>query len=284
MNFPSKILLFGEYVVLSGGAALALPLEEYSGTWTYDDLPTHSNESLSQLWKYLVELESSQQLLSALDLRVFQKDLQKGLSFTSNIPMGYGLGSSGALVAGIHQRYALEPNVFDIEKLREELAQIECFFHGNSSGLDPLVSRLNKGVLSKDGTLHLVDKNFEKQFAGKYQCSLVDSGISRQTAPLVNIFKEKLKDDYFRKKIEEKLVPISNVAIEAYLNDEVDQLFESFRQISRLQLDLFKEMIPIDIEKKWVAALESSHSAMKLCGAGGGGMFLMLQYSDAMIF
>ena len=33
-------------------------------------------------------------------------DLEKGMYFDSSIPMGYGVGSSGAIVAAIYDRYA----------------------------------------------------------------------------------------------------------------------------------------------------------------------------------
>ena len=35
MFYPSKILLFGEYTVISGSDALALPLDKFRGCWNY---------------------------------------------------------------------------------------------------------------------------------------------------------------------------------------------------------------------------------------------------------
>ena len=41
------------------------------------------------------------------DWRKINEDFDQNLYFDSNIPQGYGLGSSGALVAAFYDRYAL---------------------------------------------------------------------------------------------------------------------------------------------------------------------------------
>ena len=68
-----------------------------------------------------------------------------GLYFESSIPQSYGIGSSGALCAAIYARYTTElipPSGSitqkDIKELRHIFSGIESFFHGKSSGIDPL--------------------------------------------------------------------------------------------------------------------------------------------------
>ena len=64
--------------------------------------------------------------------------------FDSSIPQGYGIGSSGALVASIYDQYALD-KITVLENLTKEklqhlktvFAAMESFFHGKSSGLRP---------------------------------------------------------------------------------------------------------------------------------------------------
>ena len=41
------------------------------------------------------------------DLAALKKDISLGLYFDSSIPQGYGVGSSGALVASIYDKYAI---------------------------------------------------------------------------------------------------------------------------------------------------------------------------------
>ena len=42
------------------------------------------------------------------DLDQMASDISKGMYFDSSIPPGYGVGSSGALVAAVYDRYALK--------------------------------------------------------------------------------------------------------------------------------------------------------------------------------
>ncbi len=93
------------------------------------------------------------------NLEVLKTDVERGMYFDSSIPQGYGVGSSGALVAAIYDKYA-DNKITVLENLtREKLlqlknifSQMESFFHGKSSGLDPLNSYLSIPILinSKD--------------------------------------------------------------------------------------------------------------------------------------
>ena len=79
--------------------------------------------------------------------------------FDSSIPQGYGVGSSGALVAAVYDKYAFG-KITVLENLTKEkllhlkavFSLMESFFHGKSSGLDPLNSYLSLPILinSKD--------------------------------------------------------------------------------------------------------------------------------------
>jgi mevalonate kinase len=74
--------------------------------------------------------------------------------FDSSIPQGYGIGSSGALVAAIYDQYATD-KITVLENLTQEkllklkkiFGRMESYFHGTSSGLDPLNSYLSIPIL-----------------------------------------------------------------------------------------------------------------------------------------
>src|SRR5699024_1889521 len=90
----------------------------------------------------------------AFDVEALQADIEKGLYFDSSIPQGYGIGSSGALVAAIYDKYAtnkitiLENLTRDkLNKRKAIFGEMESFFHGQSSGLDPLNSYLSLPIL-----------------------------------------------------------------------------------------------------------------------------------------
>jgi len=78
--------------------------------------------------------------------------LNEGLAFESNIPIGFGLGSSGALSAGVYDSFCLAKANDNLELTKKHLAQIESYFHGSSSGTDPLVSFLQQGVYIESKT------------------------------------------------------------------------------------------------------------------------------------
>ena len=100
--FNGKILLFGEHIINKGAMGLAAPVEQYNGVFRFGDLKNstirESNRALNQLTNHIIYNE---QLCDQYDTNQMLDDLEKGLYFDSNIPQGYGLGSSGALVAAV---------------------------------------------------------------------------------------------------------------------------------------------------------------------------------------
>ena len=153
--FYSKILLFGEYGIIKDSKGLSIPYNFYNGALKYgqnqNDVSTESNNILKEYYQYLKALDND---LVSFNLDQMASDIFRGMYFDSSIPRGYGVGSSGALVAAVYDRYALE-KITVLENLtREKLlnlkdifAAMESFFHGNSSGLDPLNSYLSLPIL-----------------------------------------------------------------------------------------------------------------------------------------
>ena len=82
-KYFSKILLFGEYGIISNSNALAIPYDEYSGQIMFDDNDLSSNKNLHKLYEFLIE----KKLDKILDTSSFEKDLNKGMIFKSNIPV-----------------------------------------------------------------------------------------------------------------------------------------------------------------------------------------------------
>ena len=182
--FNSKILLFGEYTVTLGSDALAVPFNRFRGKWNLSTVTTESNANLRQLFQYL---QKESKLSGLFDMKNLANDIENGLFFESSIPTGYGLGSSGALVAALYDRYAFS-KIEDHNSLKYIFASIENYFHGSSSGIDPLVTYLNKPILIRNKTeINLVQCDVTK--SGFF---IIDSGLSRKTAPFVHIFNKKL--------------------------------------------------------------------------------------------
>jgi len=106
--FYAKILLFGEYGIIKDSKGLAIPYNTYQGALkkgvNLDEQELKSNKNLRQFYNYLFQLDALD--ITQFDLEGFNNDLKEGLFFDSSIPQGYGVGSSGALVAAIYDKYA----------------------------------------------------------------------------------------------------------------------------------------------------------------------------------
>lgn len=280
--FYSKILLFGEYGIIKDSKGLSIPYNFYNGALKTADLATEaerkSNASLQELANYLEKNPSD---LVDFDLAQLKADILKGMYFDSSIPQGYGVGSSGALVASIYDKYAkdkitiLENLTRDkLLKLKAIFAYIESFFHGNSSGLDPLNSYLSLPILIRSNTdIATAGIPSQKQL-NKGAVFLLDSGIVGETAPMVNIFMEKMKQKGFRSMLKNKFIKHTDACVDDFLNGDVTSLFKNIKQLSKVVLDNFKPMIPEKFHQLWQKGIESNEYYLKLCGSGGGGYIL----------
>ena len=277
-SFNAKILLFGEYTIINDSDALAIPISQYKGQWTFSNAKQINDlrTDLNKFADYLEELSRAEDLLIDLDVQKFRQQLDEGLYFKSNIPHGYGAGSSGALCAAVFDRFSGKEKVVykdaDIPDLRNKLAQLESFFHGSSSGIDPLISYINKPVLINPNDNKIVQLPISKNSKGAI--FLLNTGIERKTEPLVQLFLEKCKDDHFAKICTKELAFFNREAIQYFLKGQWADLLKMVNQISLFQLKYFNEMIPKDFLPVWRKGLDQNLFKLKLCGAGGGGFIL----------
>lgn len=283
--FYSKILLFGEYGIIKDSKGLAIPYNFYNGALKIEDNPSaeaiKSNASLSRFAVYLEELQSEQPELVTFNMNALKADVTNGMYFDSSIPQGYGVGSSGALVAAMYDKYA-NNKITVLENLtREKLlqlkaifSQMESFFHGKSSGLDPLNSYLSIPILinSKD---NIEATGIPTQSAnGKGAVFLLDSGMVGETAPMVNIFMENLKEEGFRKMLKSQFIKYTDACVENFLHGDIKSLFSNTKKLSKVVLNNFKPMIPEHFHQVWQRGIDTNDYYLKLCGSGGGGYIL----------
>jgi len=104
--YYAKVLLFGEYGIMEDAMGLSIPFEHFQGRFKAGPALTEdqkaSNTSLKSFAAYLNGLTPA---VPGLDLGRLDQDLDAGLHFESNIPQGFGVGSSGALVAAVYEQY-----------------------------------------------------------------------------------------------------------------------------------------------------------------------------------
>jgi mevalonate kinase len=209
------------------------------------------------------------------DIYSFQKNLKEGMIFKSNIPVNYGLGSSGALVAALYDSYSLNKNKIDLSDTIKELSSIESFFHGKSSGLDPLTSYLNSPILvNTNKSLKKIDKTLISGGHDNKGFFLIDTHISSKTQPFVNFFLNKLNDASYKKSFENNFIKSTNNCIDFFLKNDSINLFSEMKSLSASTLNLFNRMIPESFKNLWLFCLDSKDVALKLCGSGGGGYII----------
>ena len=280
--FYSKILLFGEYGIIKDSKGLSIPYNFYNGALKMDENPSDeaikSNVNLKAFANHLETLEAE---LVAFDLEKLKADVNSGMYFDSSIPQGYGVGSSGALVAAIYDKYAKD-RITVLENLtREKLLKLkmifsgmEAFFHGKSSGLDPLNSYLSIPILiNSQDNIEATGIPSQKS-EGKGAVFLLDSGIIGETAPMVGIFMENMKQEGFRKMLKDQFIKHTDACVEDFLKGDIKSLFSNTKQLSKVVLNHFKPMIPKQFHDLWKKGIETNEYYLKLCGSGGGGYIL----------
>jgi mevalonate kinase len=282
--YYAKILLFGEYGIINDAQGLSIPYNFYQGAFkTGEELKgkaAHSSKELRKYYQHLASLQEKGELLTRLDLKSFSNDLNQGLFFDSSIPEGYGVGSSGALCAAIYERYAIDRidpdaglNKDEIRQLKKILGQMESYFHGKSSGLDPLICYLKLPIhISAKDELGTVD--LPESGTGKGAIFLLNSGQPGETQPMVKIFMEKMKNQGFRKVMKEEFNRYNDACVQAFLKGDSKPLFSNLKKLSHLALEYFTPMIPQTFHELWKRGIETNAYYLKLCGSGGGGYVL----------
>jgi mevalonate kinase len=279
MEFPGKILLFGEYGILLNSMALSLPFTRYSGCFSFAKGSGSLNQltknaSAVELNKLLSYLESGKNRFGYLDLVRFEADLKNGLYFDSTIPHGSGLGSSGALTAALYDRY-LNTADRNTQDTRKHLASIESCFHGQSSGIDPLTSYLKKPVLLENPTSigRTADLSL---FFDSFTIFLVNTRYKARTSDLVAEFMSDYQHPHYRKAIDDQYIPLISRTIGALIAGDV-RLFELLmKSVSLFQLNYFGKMIPAEMKDHFKQGIEQEDFYLKLCGSGGGGYLLAI--------
>ena len=280
--FYSKILLFGEYGIIEDSKGLSIPFNFFKGGLRIGDMSEliekESNLNLKKFRDYLLKIEIS---TVEFDFEKLNLDLDKGMFFDSSIPQGYGVGSSGALVAAFYDRYAIN-KITVLENLTKSkililkniFSTMESFFHGKSSGLDPLNSYLSLPILIHSKNEVETTGIPSQESKGKGAVFLLDSGKSSDTAPMVDLFFKSMKNKNYNKMIQEEFIKTTDNCVDDFLNGNFNSLFKNIKVLSKVVLKNFKPMIPENFHNIWAKGIESDEYFLKLCGSGGGGYIL----------
>jgi len=264
-RYNAKLLLFGEYSILHGSKAISCPLSAFHAKWDRQQKPEMS------ILPFIAHAKAN--LADALDTLRMAEDHAKGLYLSSSIPFGYGLGSSGSLVAAFMYRYLIKKD-YSLEQLKSMMATLESFFHGKSSGTDPLVSFFNHPFVFHDSDrIELLSRDLA---IDKLHIYLLDSGKQRATSKLVKAYLDRIAVDPSFATATKEISKVNDAIISDILNASSKNLMQKINTLSMLQHTHMQDMIMDRILKHWTTSLLHETYAMKLCGAGGGGFYLVI--------
>lgn len=264
--YPAKILLLGEYAAILGAESVAIPWLYHNGYWVKEKSNSDLHQKLMKYKEYFEEMEKSYILYDSME-----DDIENGYYFHSDITNGYGIGSSGALVAAVYEKYGIDEDA-NLQELKDIFVDMESYFHGTSSGIDPLVSYLKRGIIIQKGNVQIFDYEDISILDNIY---LWDTKLSRKTKPLVEWFHQQLTDESFSKLVHNEFLTYNSEALEALIADDKIAWKKAIQKISQFERKHFIPMVPPVVQKEWDAITEMNDTEIKLCGAGGGGFYLI---------
>lgn len=270
-RYYSKVILFGEYSMIFDATALMIPLTKFSAQWRF---ASHldasggkaSNASLQSFADYLSTVN---ELKDALDLQRLNHELYYGLFLSSNVPSGYGLGSSGTLVAAVYDGYAKQ-KTDDLLELKTLFGKMESYFHGSSSGIDPLQCYLGKPFKINPKGVELLSDDFLKK---DIHVCLIDTKIKSNTKPLVDQFKKQRNDAGFLKRFQKEYVPYVSTCIDTMIAGDNDLFFNSLKRLTKGQMEFLRPMITDNTLDLFSTDFDFNFG-VKISGSGGGGYVL----------
>ena len=264
--------------------AITIISKDYDSSDTFDfALFTKENIFQKNLFGHL------NLVIQILEFFGIPKKLKTGLEITlsSGAPPGSGLGGSSAMAMTLYQvlhEYFFSGEMDETQKIQAiiEMKGIEArildsgpsgyqdyypAIFGGVLALGPVPGRVNVSQYFDQNLCHVLEKRLTLVFSGKSR----HSGINNW-----EVFKAFFdKDTKVRRGLGEIAV-LSARALEAIKNKKFNILIDLIAQEGALRKELFSDIVTPEIEKvSKDLASQFSETGVKICGAGGGGCFLV---------
>ncbi|MEI6532361.1 MAG: mevalonate kinase [Candidatus Roizmanbacteria bacterium] len=264
VSAPAKVILSGEHAVVYGRPAIACATQ-----LRITCVVTHSNK---------IEIKKSLKPIYDLVLKTIKKEghtiinEECSVKITSDIPVGRGLGSSGALSVVLSSALYtfLTEKIPDKEYINSLAYQVEKHFHGNPSGIDNSTScfggliyfRKEFEFLKNISSLGFkIPNNIEQKLF------LIDSGKSvESTLEMVQLVGRRYNEDPERmEKIMYSIEKFTKRLVISIVKEDV-VLFESTLKDIQNKLE---EMGVVSDKTKKIIQLLNTFGTGKVTGAGG---------------
>ena len=274
---PGKIILFGEHAVVYGYTAISTAISKRMYA-KCEYFPTLQSEVNIKFQDKIVNFNPNkslpnnsklvhQMIYSSLKNCFNNKHHTLNVEIIEEFPSGNGLGSSASLcsiISAISDK--IKGKEFNKDSIFNQSKELEKFFHGNSSGIDPATVVYGKGIKMNQKNISLI--NFPS-----IPLLIVDTGKIHETSKAVNHVKNLInKFPTIYKPIISTLGNISDIFLNLNLNDQINSLKYLFPTsnylLNSLGLNCFESDLITQICLK-------NNLFTKISGAGMGGIMLI---------
>ncbi|MDR3607941.1 MAG: hypothetical protein P4M08_11255 [Oligoflexia bacterium] len=275
-----KWVLAGEHAVLRGVSAIAIPHPEFSLRLSFvpePGLPLQVSPVSAQT--VVDEILQSVRDEEQAEDRTFT--LPEGwLEIDSTIPIGAGLGSSAALCVAIARWLAKNLRIETAQAIYEFATRLEHRFHGRSSGMDVAVINADEPIsFSMKGQKPLGIRTLPK-------FTFHDTEVRARTSDCVaQVVQLREKDPAQAMRLDEAMGEASRLAMEGLIRynhaSEGASGAAALELVARAMREAQKcyyswDLVPVEAREIEAKLLAEGALAVKLTGAGGGGMLVAL--------
>lgn len=268
IRVPGKWVLAGEHSVLRGGTAVALPHPEFGLTLTFQP----------QVWEGLsvAPLDAEPVLRDLLGSIEGLRAPVGSLQIESTIPIGAGLGSSAALCIAV-SRWLSEPLGLSEGDLLEFATRLEHRFHGKSSGMDI-------AVIASEAPIRFAMASGPQPLGVKQlpKFTFHDTGVRSRTSDCIRKV-EALRDrePQLARGADEAMSEASRLSVDGLTQFDAGDRelgLRTLAQAIRKAQECFQAwgLVPVEAQKIEKDLLSQGALAVKMTGAGGGGMMVAL--------
>jgi mevalonate kinase len=269
-----KWVLAGEHSVLRGATAVALPHASLGLNLRFepgDRLRVEPSEAEPLILELVGSIADAQEESG----KSFIKP-QGVLKIESDIPIGAGLGSSAALCVAL-TRWMASPLGIAPEQQMEFATQLEHRFHGRSSGMDVAA------IISGEPIAYLVGRGIRSLGVRKLpHFTFHDTGIRTRTSECI------LRVEKFREeapalgvRVDDSMGAASRIAVEGLVKYDSGHSAEGLELLKKSMQQAQEcfyswELVPGAAKRLEEDLFKQGALAVKMTGAGGGGMLVAL--------
>jgi len=260
-----KWVLVGEHSVLRGAVAVALPQRDFRLKLTFEPGAAFS-----------IEPREVQTLVEGLLLSLSERLPLGHLTIESSIPMGAGMGSSAALCVAL-TRWMSQHLLLPEGQVCELATGLEHQFHGKSSGMDVAVIHTGEPITFAMGR--------GPQPLGVKKIPLFtfhDTGIRSRTSDCVSKVEQfRTSSPVLAKQVDDAMGEASRLAVEGLIQYDLGQSANGLQLIQQAmqkgrECFLAWDLVPEAARRLEERILRQGALAVKITGAGGGGMVVAL--------